>query len=92
MEDKTFIYELWDLFRVYKDKNLLTKIIFWLLNKFTDMRFIYLDEKGFYEDIEHEDYKFAEFRLQRMINDGLDCNSPRIVRLHTTLTLERMGN
>ena len=51
MKDQTFIYELWDLFRIYEDKNIFTKIIFKLLNNLTDMRFIYLDEKDFMKQL-----------------------------------------
>jgi hypothetical protein len=90
MKNNTFIYELWDLFRIYEDENIFTKLIFRLLNRFTNMRFIYLNEKGFYEAIDQENYKYAELRIRHMIEDGIDSNSSRIVRMNTTLALEKI--
>jgi len=90
MKDNTFTYELWDLLRIHQHESKLAKIAFVLLNRFTDMKFIYLSEQGFYDAIDTEDYKEAELRLQHMIEDGININSPRMTGLNITLTLERM--
>jgi len=90
MKDNTFTYELWDLLRIYQHENIFAKISFNLLNRFTDMQTIYLIEKDFYNAIDSEDYKWVELRLKNMVDKGINFNSPRMTRLRTTLTLERM--
>lgn len=90
MKDNTFTYELWDLLRIYQHENLFAKITFSLLNRFTDMKTIYLGENDFYNAIDSEDYKWAELRLKNMVDKGININSPRMLGLNTTLTLEKM--
>jgi len=76
MKDNTFTYELWDLCRQYQHESLFAKITFAILNRFTDMKTIYFNEEDFYNAIDCEDYKWAELRLQYMINNGINYNSP----------------
>jgi len=90
MKDNTFTYKLWDLSRIYQHENNIAKITFTILNRFTNMKLIYHNEKDFYNTIDCEDYKLAELRLQHMIDDGIGINSPRMTGLNTTLTLEKM--